>query len=163
MFLHLQVPGFHAVVHQARIPALRGRPVAVAVDAGLHAPLFATSPEARCFHVAVGMRTDEALRRCPRLQVVTPEPEIYRAAQRSLAAVCAGFTARVGGSAGRIDLDLTGTESLWPQRAAGWSADDAVAGARAVAVALRRRCAEELRFAVYLGGGRSEGRRVGKE
>lgn len=152
MFLHLQVPGFHAVVHQALSPALRGKPVAVAVDAGLQAPLFAASPEARRCHVAVGMRTDEALRRCPRLQVVTPDPDAYRAAQRSLAAVCAGVAARVGGSAGRIDLDLTGMEPLW-QRPTGTSTDDPVAVARAVAIAVRRRCAEELRFEVYLGGG----------
>lgn len=152
MFLHLQVPGFHAVVHQAGNPALRGRPVAVAVDAGLQAPLFATSPEARRCHVAVGMRTDEALRRCPGLQVVTPDPEAYRAAQRSLAAVCSGVAARVGGSAGRIDLDLGGMEPLW-QRTAGMATDDPVAAARAVAIAVRRRCAEELRFDVYLGGG----------
>lgn len=153
MFLHLQVPGFHAVVHQVRSPALRGRPVAVAVDAGLQSPLFATSPEARLSHVAVGMRTDEALRRCPRLQVVTPDPEMYRAAQRALAQVCAGVTARVGGSAGRIDLDLVGTEELWRQRVGITMDDDPLAAARAVALMLRRRCVAELGFEVFIGGG----------
>lgn len=153
MFLHLQVPGFHAVVHQVRTPALRGRPVAVAVDAGLQSPLFATSPEARLCHVAVGMRTDEALRRCPRLQVVTPDPEAYRAAQRALAQVCASVTARVGGSAGRIDLDLACTEELWRQRAGVARDDDPLAAARAVALLLRRRCTAELGFEVFVGGG----------
>lgn len=153
MFLHLQVPGFHAVVHQVRTPTLRGRPVAVAVDAGLQSPLFATSPEARLCHVVVGMRTDEALRRCPHLQVVTPDAELYRTAQRALAQVCAGVTARVGGSAGRIDLDLAGTEELWRQRAGIAVADDPLAAARAVALMLRRRCATGLGVEVFIGGG----------
>ena len=51
MFLHLQIPGFHAAVHQAAEAGLRGRPVAVAVDAGPQAPLFATSVETRSFDI----------------------------------------------------------------------------------------------------------------
>ncbi|MBA2479037.1 MAG: DNA polymerase IV, partial [Planctomycetes bacterium] len=47
MFLHLSIPGFHAAVHQAASAALRDRPVAVAVDAGEQAPLFAVSLEGR--------------------------------------------------------------------------------------------------------------------
>ena len=47
MFLHLAIPGFHAAAHQAANATLRGRPVAVAVDNGDQAPLFAVSLEGR--------------------------------------------------------------------------------------------------------------------
>ena len=150
MFLHLQVPGFHAVVHQARLPSLRGRPVAVAVDAGLRSPLISTSPQARTRHIVAGMRTDEALRRCPELQVVMPDPEAYRAMQRRLTALCARSTSRVGGSAGRLDLDLSQT---WQRRMGDCVPADPHSGAMLVATDLRGRCARELHLDVYVGGG----------
>ncbi|HEX3133929.1 MAG TPA: hypothetical protein VHX44_10165 [Planctomycetota bacterium] len=150
MFLHLQVPGFHAAVHQARLPSLRGRPVAVAVDAGLQSPLLSTSQEARRRHVIEGMRADEALRRCPDLQVVTPDPEMYREAQRQLTALCARFAPRVGGSAGRLDLDVSGT---WHQGINEVHNADARSGAAMIASSLRSRCARELHLDAYVGGG----------
>ncbi|MBA3710212.1 MAG: DNA polymerase IV, partial [Planctomycetes bacterium] len=56
MLLHLSIPGFHAAVHQAATSLLRDRPVAVAVDAGDQAPLFAVSLEGQAEGVWPGMR-----------------------------------------------------------------------------------------------------------
>ena len=152
MFLHLQIPGFHAVVHQAFHPAARGRPVAVAVDAGLQAPLFATSPEARVHHIQPGVRADEALRRCPGLIVVPPDPDAYRQVQRRLGAICAAFTPRVGGTAGRLDLDLAATGTLWQRSEGSGPLAGPEMSARGIAGEIRRRCAQELSLDVYVGG-----------
>lgn len=116
MIVHLAIPGFHAAVHQAALPALRRRPVAVAVDAGEQAPLFATSREARAAGIWPGARAAAARRRCPGLIVVTPEPEWYRRAQARLADLCNAWTPCVGGRAGHLDCDLAGTERLWRDR-----------------------------------------------
>ncbi len=118
MFIHFHLPAFHTAVHQAIEPHLRGRPVAVAVDAGDQAVLFETSPEARALHVWPGLRAAAARRRCPGLIVVTPVPALYRRAQRALL-ICAGVaTPRVGMHQHGLDLDLAGTESLWRTRCA---------------------------------------------
>lgn len=134
MFFHLAIPGFHAAVHQAGVAALRGRPVAVAIDAGEQAPLFATSREARAAGVWPGLRAAAARRRCPGLQVVTPEPEWYRRAQARLVDLCNAYTPRVGGRAGHLDGDLAGTERLWGVRIG--HPDRPLAQAEAIAAAL---------------------------
>ena len=131
MFIHLHIPGFHAAVHQALAPDLRGRPVAVAVDAGEQAPLFDSSSEARAQRIWPGLRAGAARRRCPGLVVVTPQPELYRRAQRAVLGAASAATPRVAWQQGGVDLDLRGTEILWrtitgseqpPAQAAWWAA-----------------------------------------
>lgn len=152
MYLHLSIPGFHAAAHQAADQALRGRPVAVAVDAGEQAPLFAVSLEGRAAGVWPGMRAAVARRRCPALAVVTPDPELYRRTQRAVAELCAGYTPRVGGGAGRIDADLDGTEALWRTRLRpGTVIDDALEQAILVARELVRASHERLRLRAFAG------------
>lgn len=116
MFLHARVPAFHAAVHQAAVARLRRRPVAVAVDGGDQAPLFAVSVEARAAGIWPGLRAGAARRRCPGLAVVTPEPDWYRRAQEALVVACNRASPRVGGAQGRLDIDLAGTERLWGGR-----------------------------------------------
>src|SRR4051812_17000829 len=121
MFLHLAVPGFHAAAHQAADTKLRGRPVAVAVDSGDQAPLFAVSLEGRSAGVWPGMRAAVARRRCPALTVLPPDPDLYRRAQQACAALIGAYTPAVGSPstgtrAGRLDADFDGTESLWRTR-----------------------------------------------
>jgi DNA polymerase-4 len=153
MFLHLQIPGFHAAVHQANDPSLQHRPVAVAMDARLHAPLFATSPEARLRHIEPGMSADVAVRRCPDLIVVPPDPHAYRQAQRQLSRICRTYTPRVGGTTGRLDLDLTPTRTAQATRANDIPAQTGEeASVRHIAASIRRRCASELHLDGYLGG-----------
>lgn len=113
MFLHLRIPGFHAAVHQACVPSLQGRPVAVAVDASDHAPLFATSIEAGVHGIWPGWRAAPARRRCPDLAIVVPDPDLYRRAQRALVEYLMTASPRVGGRAGAVDIDLDGTERVW--------------------------------------------------
>jgi len=149
MFFHLAIPGFHAAVHQAAVAALRGRPVAVAVDAGEQAPLFATSREARAAGVWPGLRAAAARRRCPGLSVVTPEPEWYRRAQARLVELCNAYTPCVGGRAGHLDGDLAGTERLWGARIG--HSDRPLAQAEAIAGALRAAAVKALGFDACVG------------
>jgi len=116
MYLHARVPAFHAAVHQAARAQLRARPVAVAVDDGDQAPLFATSVEARAAGVWPGLRAGAARRRCRDLTIVTPEPDWYRRAQAAIALVCQRTSPRIGGQRGCFDIDLAGTERLWGKR-----------------------------------------------
>ncbi len=154
MFFHLSLPGFHAAVHQGADPALRGRPVAVAVDSSEQAPLFAVSLEGRSQGVWPGMRAAAARRRCPGLTVVTPEPQLYRRAQRAVAQLCGGYTPCVGGRAGRFDGDLAGTEQLWRSRLRpGLDVRDPLEQAIAIARELVRQAGERLHMHAFCGVG----------
>lgn len=113
MLLHVLVPAFHAAVHQAALPHLRGQPVAVAVDAGEDAPCLCASVEAQAFGVHPGMRASEARRRCPGLRVVTPEHEWYARAQAALVEHCAVLSPQIGGGAGCLDVDVRGVDRSW--------------------------------------------------
>ena len=141
MYIHLHIPGFHAVVHQALEPDLRGRPVAVAVDASDQAPLFDSSSEARAQRIWPGLRAGAARRRCPGLVVVTPQPELYRRAQRAVLGLASAATPRVAWHQGGVELDLRGTEILW--RSVTGSAQPAVQAAWWAAT-LRQRVEERL-------------------
>lgn len=151
MYLHARVPAFHAAVHQAAVSRLRGRPVAVAVDGGEQAPLFATSVEARRAGVWPGLRAAAARRRCPDLSVVTPEPDWYRRAQAAIAVVCNRASPRIGGGRGRFDIDLAGTERLWQDRL---HLAGALDQAEALARELRRAVGADLRCDLRLGAAR---------
>jgi len=154
MLIHYAIPGFHAAVHQAQTPALRGRPVAVAIAAGEQAPLFAVSLEGRAAGVWPGMRAGAAQRRCRNLTVLLPEPELYRRAQQAVAGLCATYTPCVGGRAGRLDLDLHGTETLWRQRLRpGTPVDDPLAQGLLIARALCTTSAHQFHLPVFAGVG----------
>jgi DNA polymerase-4 len=154
MFIHLVIPGFHAALHQAREPGLRGRAVAVAVDGGAQAPLFAVSLEARAAGILPGLRADQARRRCPELAIRTSDPEQAEEAQRALSALCASCAPLVGAAgAGRFDIDLGGTEPYWGGRLPAACAASPAAQARHLAELCVSRCAGELRLPAHAGTG----------
>lgn len=148
MYLHARVPAFHAAVHQAAVTRLRGRPLAVAVDGGDQSPLFAVSIEARAAGIWPGLRAVAARRRCPGLAVVTPEPDWYRRAQDALVVACNRASPRIGGSQGRLDIDLAGTERLWGGRL---HLDRPLDQAEHWARDLRRQVGDDLRCDLRLG------------
>jgi DNA polymerase-4 len=148
MFIHLHLSGFHAAVHQAVEPRLAGRPVAVAIDAGSHAPLIAVSAEGRRYAVHPGMRAAAARRRCAGLVVVTPRPDLYRRARRAVVREAAAATPLVGGGGDGFDLDLAGTERAWRSVT---GSDDPLVQAGWWAAALRRRMDQRLRLPACAG------------
>ena len=154
MFIHLVIPGFYAALHQARDPGLRGRAVAVAVDGGAQAPLFAVSREARAAGIVPGLRADQARRRCPQLVVRTSDPEQADEAQRALSALCASCAPLVGSTgAGRCDIDLGGTEPYWGGRLPAPAAASPAAQARHLAESCVARCTDDLGLPALAGCG----------
>jgi DNA polymerase-4 len=153
MLIHYAIPGFYAAVHQAHSPSLRGRPVAVAIAQHEQSPLFAVSAEARDAGVHPGMRAAAAQRRCRQLQVLTPDQDLYRRAQRAAAALCTTYTPCTGGRSGRFDLDLHGTETLWRRRLRpGAPVEDALEQGLLIARALTTASAQ-LHLPAYAGVG----------
>src|SRR3954454_22330023 len=57
---------------------LMGEPVALAPEAGRRQVVGEVSPAAEAFGVVAGMRTGEALARCPELRLVPPDPDGVR-------------------------------------------------------------------------------------
>ena len=57
---------------------LMGEPVALAPEAGRRQVVGEVSPAAEAFGVVPGMRTGEALARCPELRLVPPDPDGVR-------------------------------------------------------------------------------------
>jgi DNA polymerase-4 len=141
MFAHVLVPGFHAAVHQLAEPALRGRPVAVAVDAR-GALLGATSREAQVRGVFPGASAADAHERCPALAVRQPDVDAYRLMQAAVSDRCARVTPTVGSGNGAWDLDLGAADVAGPlgsEQATG------------LALALRQDLAERLGLAAVIG------------
>src|SRR5215210_7207791 len=61
---------------------LMGEPVALAPEAGRRQVVGEVSPAAEAFGVVSGMRTGEALARCPELRLVPPDPDGVRSLWR---------------------------------------------------------------------------------
>lgn len=107
MFAHVLIPGFHAAVHHLIEPALRGCPVAVAVQAGGEAVLGSSSSEAQARGIYRGQTTNAARTRCPGLVVRLPDLDAYRQVQAAVSDQCLRLTPVVGTGNGAWDLDLT--------------------------------------------------------
>jgi DNA polymerase-4 len=112
--IHLHIPAFSIAVARVCQPRLRDRPVAVAPPHSERGLILSASPEARREGVFKGMPLGKAVRLCPGLAVLPPNPALTEKACKVLGEVVAGYTplwepARPG----HIYLDVTGTERLW--------------------------------------------------
>jgi DNA polymerase-4 len=95
-------------------PELRDRPVAVAPIRSERAIILSASSEAVKEGVFKGMPLSKAMRSCPGLRVIDPNPQLMERAGRSLVGVVGNYTplwepARPG----HVYMDVTGTERLW--------------------------------------------------
>ncbi len=112
--IHIHIPAFSIAVERVRRPELRGRPVAVAPQHSERALVLSVSSEARREGVFKGMPLGRAVKCCPELTVLPPNPALTERASRVLSKMAAGYTplwepARPG----HIYLDVTGTGRLW--------------------------------------------------
>lgn len=95
-------------------PELRGRPVAVVPPHSERAVILSVSPEARREGIFKGMALGSALKFCPDLAVLHPNPELVEKGCKALSKTVAQYTplwepARPG----HIYMDVTGTKRLW--------------------------------------------------
>jgi len=112
--IHFHVPFFPISVARVCRPALRDRPVVVAPPHSGRALILSASPEARKEGVFKGMPLSTAMKQCPGLTALPPDPGLTERAFRAMAKVVGQYTPLWEPSRpGHIYLDITGTERLW--------------------------------------------------
>lgn len=112
--IHLHIPAFSIAVARVCEPKLRDRPIAVAPPQSERALILSASPEARNEGVFKGMYLSKAMKFCPDLTVLPPNPGITEKASQALNQVIIQYTPLWESfRPGHIYLDITGTERLW--------------------------------------------------
>jgi len=108
------IPRFAVALARLDDPTLRTRPVAVAFAHTSRAIIHEASPEAAEAGVIPGLRTDQARRRCPSLQLVPPNPtRVAQAHHALLPFIQSVAPAWESFRPGHFYLDLTGTTRLF--------------------------------------------------
>jgi len=137
--LFIDPPAFCTAVEGLVTPKLRSRPVAVAPPGADRATILALSGEARLAGIERGMPVRQALKRCPDLVLLPPNPGLYARASRALHEVLRIYAPIIEPRGyGHAFLDLTGTGRLF-----GPAVD--------VAARVQREIRERLRLAVSVG------------
>ncbi len=109
--IHSDCDCFYASVEMRDEPALVGRPVAVGGRAETRGVIAACNYEARAFGVHSAMSTARALQLCPKLILLPPDFERYRAASRQILDIYRDYTPLVEPlSLDEAYLDVTGVE-----------------------------------------------------
>ena len=112
--IHLYIPAFSIAVARVCRPELRARPVVVAPPRSDRAPILSVSSEARKEGIFKGMPLSKAIKFCPALTVLPPNPGLAERASKILGEMAARYTPLWEPSRpGHIYLDITGTERLW--------------------------------------------------
>ena len=137
--LFVDPPAFCTTLEGLVAPQLRTRPLAVAPPGADRAIILALSAEARLAGLERGMPVRKALRLCPDLIVLPPNPRLYARASRALHEILRTYAPTIEPRGyGHAFLDLTGTGRLFgpPQD---------------VAARIRRETSERLRLPVSVG------------
>ena len=112
--IHLHIAALPIAVARITLPRLRDRPVVVAPLQSERPVVLSVSSEAREQGIFKGMPLLKAMKRCPGLKVLPPDPEAAEKACRNLARAAARYTPLCEPSRpGHLYLDLTGAERLW--------------------------------------------------
>lgn len=111
--LHLVIPAFPIALARVDDISLRERPVAIVPGHSDRALVQCVSTEARAEGVSEGMSAYRALRRCPGLQLIPPDPRLLARGTRSLLDLSLGYSPVAETvSQGRLFLDVTGSRRL---------------------------------------------------
>lgn len=112
--IHLHIAALPIAVARVSQVPLRERPVAVAPLQADRPVVLSVSGEARREGIFKGMPLLKAMKRCPGLKVLPPDPEASEKACRHLARTAARYTPIWEPSRpGHLYLDFTGAERLW--------------------------------------------------
>jgi DNA polymerase-4 len=112
--LFVDPPAFCTTLEGLVAPELRTRPLAVAPPGADRAVILALSAEARLAGLERGMPVRKALRLCPDLIVLPPNPRLYARASRALHEILRVYAPTIEPRGyGHAFLDLTGTGRLF--------------------------------------------------
>ncbi|MFL5492842.1 MAG: hypothetical protein ACJ8DC_00510 [Gemmatimonadales bacterium] len=112
--LFIDPPAFCTTVEGIVSPALRTRPIAVAPPGADRATVLALSSEARLAGIVRGMPVRQAMKLCPDLVLLPPNPELYARASRALHEILRIYAPAIEPRGyGHAFLDLTGTGRLF--------------------------------------------------
>ncbi len=112
--IHLHIAALPIEVARISQASLRNRPVVMATLHSDRPVVLSVSGEARREGIFKGMPLLKAMKRCPGLKVLPPDPEALEKACRYLASAAARYTPIWEPSRpGHLYLDLTGAERLW--------------------------------------------------
>ena len=120
--LFVDPPAFCTTLEGLVAPELRTRPLAVAPPGADRAVILALSAEARLAGLERGMPVRKAIRLCPDLIVLPPNPRLYARASRALHEILRSYAPTIEPRGyGHAFLDITGTGRLFgpPQDVAG--------------------------------------------
>jgi DNA polymerase-4 len=111
--LHLDLNSCFATVEQQANPLLRGKPVVVAAYASPGGCVLAPSIEAKRYQIKTGMRVRDALRLCPGVVVLEPDPPKYRDVHKKIRELLDDYSPNVTPkSIDEYEIDFSGTTSF---------------------------------------------------
>ncbi|HUW40116.1 MAG TPA: hypothetical protein VMV90_03845 [Rectinemataceae bacterium] len=112
--LHVNAVGFMAALEENLDRSLRGRPFVVANALSPRAVVLDLSPRAHREGLRRGMVLSLARDLCPGVEIRSPRPGLYRAAEESLRSIGLGYTPLVEPAGrGHLFIDLAGTCRLF--------------------------------------------------
>jgi DNA polymerase IV len=112
--INIHIPSFSITLERANRPELKDRPVVIAPPRADRSIILSVSPEARREGVFKGMVLGNALRFCPDLMVLPPNPALVEKGCRLLSLAASRYTPLWEPSRpGHLYMDVTGTERLW--------------------------------------------------
>lgn len=88
----LDINSCFATIEQQANPLLRGRPVVVGAYTTDRGCVLAASREAKIHGVKTGMFVGEAKKLCPKIVVLSPDPDKYRYINKRLVTILSRFT-----------------------------------------------------------------------
>lgn len=90
--IHIDADSFYASVETRENPGLQGKPLAVGGSAGRRGVIATANYEARHFGVRSAMASSRAMSLCPRLLILPPRFELYRAVSASFHEIFQDYT-----------------------------------------------------------------------
>lgn len=112
--IHIHIPAFPIAVARVCRSELRDRPVVVAPPFSERALILHVSLEAKKEGLFKGMPLSKAVKQCPGLKILSPNPGLTERAWEAVTNMAAQYTPLWEPSRpGHIYLDITGTERLW--------------------------------------------------
>lgn len=112
--IHLHIPAFPITLERVGRPELRDRPVAVAPLHSDRALILSVSAEARREGIFKGMALGKAVKFCPDLTVLPPNPGLTEKGCRVLATAISRYTPLwEPAKPGHMYMDMSGTGRLW--------------------------------------------------